>query len=137
MSNLDLFSSCIELLSKAADAPQQLAALRCALGNAADDVVRERVTRGIAALEGVVVCQDRIRAIISILEGSQPSNESLDEVKSLLFELSNLYSDGSPQNPEEEHFRRIFGPRSDTMGGMLWDLAGDLDCLLHPEEYNW
>jgi hypothetical protein len=132
-----LFSSCIDLLAKAADAPQQLAQLRAALGSAADDVVREQVNRGIVALEQVTECQDRIQTAITILKSDEPSKESLDEVKSLLFELSCAYLDGMCASRDECIVHSIFGIPRGTMAGDLYNLAGDLDSMLYPEAYDF
>ena len=136
MSNRELFLSCIELLRKAADAPQQLSALRSFLDSAADDIIRAKLTDGIAALEQVAVLNDRVAEAIAILEGSKPASESLNEVKGLLFELSDFYLDGSTLNRDEQMLCHIFGPKRDTMAGYLYEVAGDLDKLLHPEEYE-
>lgn len=134
MSNRDLFSSCIELLRKATDAHQQLSALRSSLENAADDVVREHMILGIASLEEVVACQDRIPEAIAILEKGE-LGKAMDEVKGLLFELSDAYLDGLSENTSEKLILQMLGPFANTTAGKYYKAAGDLDQLLHPEAY--
>ena len=135
MSN-QLFSSCIVLLRKAADAPQQLSALRSSLGNAADDVVHEHMIRGIAALENVVTCQNRIPAAIAVLEAGQPG-EAMNDVPHLLWTLSSMYVEGLPFSVREEQLLGfLFGAPRGSVASDFQEAADALYCALHPEEFG-